>query len=342
MRQVRLLPIVIAAGAGLLLLKGFGIMTGGGYVLTGPTMAVAAGGAAEPATGNATLALPVEPTMVDESPTIDDAAPTLPLSDTAAGHGETPAAAHGETAATEAGHADDAEEEAGTEGGAGAVPDIATDPIPPEETEDAAAEADCAVEKDEQSVLFYNPEGGCAPLLDEQGVAVPMVRDEAGNPMPLEAQDPAVGSENSVLERLAERRDELDTRERELDMRLALVEAAEKRITERTAALEMLEARIDAMVDEKRMLEEAHFTALVAMYETMKPKEAAAIFDELEAHVLLRVARAINPRKMGPIMAKMDPLRAKDLTAGLAVDQVEPTIDLSGEDLASLPQIVGQ
>jgi flagellar motility protein MotE (MotC chaperone) len=78
------------------------------------------------------------------------------------------------------------------------------------------------------------------------------------------------------------------------------------------------------------------------MYETMKPKDAAAIFDQLEMPVLLRVARAINPRKMAPIMAKMDPGKAKDLTAGLAVDQVEPTIELTSEDVSALPQIVGQ
>ncbi len=74
----------------------------------------------------------------------------------------------------------------------------------------------------------------------------------------------------------------------------------------------------------------------------MKPKDAAAIFDQLEMSVLLRVARAMNPRKMAPIMAKMNPSRAQELTAGMAVDQVEPTIELAGEDLGALPQIVGE
>jgi flagellar motility protein MotE (MotC chaperone) len=78
------------------------------------------------------------------------------------------------------------------------------------------------------------------------------------------------------------------------------------------------------------------------MYETMKPKDAAAILDQLEMSVLLRVARGINPRKMAPIMAKMNPAKAMELTAGLAVDQVEPTIEMTAEDLTALPQIVGQ
>ena len=50
----------------------------------------------------------------------------------------------------------------------------------------------------------------------------------------------------------------------------------------------------------------------------------------------------MSPRKMAPIMAKMDPQKAKELTSGMAVEQAEPTIDLGQEDLAGLPQIVGQ
>jgi flagellar motility protein MotE (MotC chaperone) len=149
-------------------------------------------------------------------------------------------------------------------------------------------------------------------------------------------------SETALLGRLAERRAELDAREAELDMRMALVEAAEKRIEERTAALAALEVRINAMVEEKRTLEEAQFVAVVAMYETMKPKDAAAIFDQLDMQVLLRVSRAMNPRKMAPIMAKMNPGRAQALTAAMAVDRVEPTIEVGSQDLDALPQIIGE
>jgi flagellar motility protein MotE (MotC chaperone) len=80
----------------------------------------------------------------------------------------------------------------------------------------------------------------------------------------------------------------------------------------------------------------------VAMYETMKAKEAATIFNQLDMPVLLRVTRAMNPRKMAPILARMDPMRAKSLTAGLATEEVEPSLDVLVEDLTSLPQIVGQ
>ena len=62
----------------------------------------------------------------------------------------------------------------------------------------------------------------------------------------------------------------------------------------------------------------------------------------LDMNTLLRVSRAMNPRKMAPIMAKMEPVKAKDLTASMAVTPAEPTVAVTSEDLAALPQIVGQ
>ena len=192
--------------------------------------------------------------------------------------------------------------------------------------------------------------GECVPGIAEAGEGQ---GDPACEPAPLAAAEPETpvelpdaaapeGTEAALLERLSERREELDAREAEIDIRMALLDAAEKRIEQRTKALESLEARINALVDQKKAEEEEQFLAVVSMYETMKPKEAAAIFDKLEMDVMLRVASAMNPRKMAPVLARMDPDRAKDLTAALAEDPGEPSMEVGGEDLAGLPAIVGQ
>jgi len=183
---------------------------------------------------------------------------------------------------------------------------------------------------------------GCPvePGVNAAGDSLPVIKDGAGNVVPMDGS--ASGAEEAVLERLGARREELDAREAELEMRMALVEAAEKRITERTAALEALEARINALVAEKKTADEGQFASIVAMYETMKPKDAALIFDQLEMPILLRVAGAMSPRKMAPIMAKMQPQKAKELTANMAVEQTAATMDIGREDLSALPQIVGQ
>ena len=115
LRQIRLLPVVILAAGALLLLKGTGIMTGGGYVLTGPSPVFAAGGgghgpaATTDESGETTLALPVEPTMVNEDPVLNDGAPTLPLKAGAAEQHGAPADEEAAPAAASAAHGEEAE-----------------------------------------------------------------------------------------------------------------------------------------------------------------------------------------------------------------------------------------
>lgn len=335
MRSVRLLPVVICAALALLLFKGIGLVTNGGYVLTGAMTAQAAGsgGGSEEGTSpgdDATMELPVEPTLSDSSPTLDDGAPTLPMRAVGAEHevagtGATSSEPEGGAAAPDesAEIATSAATECSPAGGPPAE-GTAEDQDPLEGFDFKIAQEECPVD----------------PGVNAAGDSLPLIKDGAGNiaPMP----DSASGAEQAVIERLGARREELDARAAELEMRLALVEAAERRVNERTSALLVLEARINALVEEKKAMDEGQFASIVAMYETMKPKEAAAILDQLEMPVLLRVARAMSPRRMAPIMARMDPRKAKDLTSSMAVEQAEATIELGREELGALPQIVGQ
>lgn len=321
MKSVRLLPVVIFAGLALLVFKGIGLLTNGGYVLTGATTVQAAGSGDDAGGANdATMTLPAEPTLSDPSPTLNDTAPVLPLPANSPGHGEEGADEHGaEPAAAAPGctpRSDAGEGERGAEstGHGDTVQGF-----------DLARDADgCPVD----------------PGMDAAGDSLPLIKNGAGNIVPMAGG--ASGSEQAVLERLGERRETLNAREAELAMRMALVEAAERRIEERTVALGVIEARINAMVEEKKAMDEGQFASIVAMYEMMKPKEAAAILDQLEMPILLRVARAMSPRKMAPIMARMEPRKAKDLTAGMALEQTAATIEFTAEDLGALPQIIGQ
>jgi flagellar motility protein MotE (MotC chaperone) len=348
MKTPRLLPVVIAAATALLLFKGIGLVTTGGYVLTGASSAVAAGGGSgghaapakgAPAGADPTMALPPDTTMADTSPTLDDGAPVLPLepdgaAEAGGGHGAAAPAAEGQHGAESAG--EHAAEPAAEESGAAPI-DVACAPTAPAAASEAAGHG--AAPAAEAQAAEAEPLADCPPTVNEHGDALPMELNSAGVLAPMEGEG---GSEAELLDRLGERRDSLDAREKELEMRMALVEAAEKRLDERTETLKAIEAKINALVDEKKASENEQFASIVAMYETMKPKEAATIFNQLDMGVLMRVAKAMNPRKMAPVLAKMDPLKAKSLTAGLATEQPEPALDTPVEDLASLPQIVGQ
>ncbi|MEA2835402.1 MAG: hypothetical protein QOG66_3604 [Methylobacteriaceae bacterium] len=158
-----------------------------------------------------------------------------------------------------------------------------------------------------------------------------------GKPVPLDLEHPVSPAERAILESLQKRRAELDARARDLDIREDLLRAAEKRVGGRIDELKDIEARVGAAMQQKDEGEAARFKNVVTMYENMKAKDAAKIFDGLEIKILLDVAKEINPRRMSDILAQMTPENAQRLTVALAVrsaqsDQSQP---------ADLPKIQG-
>jgi flagellar motility protein MotE (MotC chaperone) len=147
------------------------------------------------------------------------------------------------------------------------------------------------------------------------------------------------GAERAILERLQERRQELDTRARELDIRESLIKAAEKRMEGQLAELKATESRITVATQQKDEAMAARFKSLVTMYENMKPRDAAKIFDRLDSGVLLDVASKIEPRKMADILALMSPDAAQRLTVELASQAQQVKQSNSPGDL---PKIQGQ
>ena len=57
---------------------------------------------------------------------------------------------------------------------------------------------------------------------------------------------------------------------------------------------------------------------VVAAVTTMKPKEAARIFEQLDLPVLLDVLERMKETKTSPILASMEPGKAKAVTLALA------------------------
>jgi flagellar motility protein MotE (MotC chaperone) len=151
--------------------------------------------------------------------------------------------------------------------------------------------------------------------------AAPAVEDvkPAGTVVfPAEGQPPVSASERAVLERLQSRRQELDARAREIDIRESLLKAAEKRVESKVEEMKAVESRISAATEQKNEAEVARFKGIVTMYEAMKPKDAAKVFDRLEMPVLFEIASQIAPRKMSDIMGLMSPEVAERLTTEMA------------------------
>jgi flagellar motility protein MotE (MotC chaperone) len=125
-------------------------------------------------------------------------------------------------------------------------------------------------------------------------------------------------SERAILERLQARRQELEQRAREVEIRESLLKSAEKRIEGRVEEMKATEARITTATGQKAEEDAARFKGLITMYEGMKPKDAAKVFDRLEMSVLYEIASKIAPRKMSDILGLMQPEAAERLTVELA------------------------
>ena len=145
--------------------------------------------------------------------------------------------------------------------------------------------------------------------------------------------------ERAVLESLQQRRQELETRAREMEVRDSLLKAAEKRIELRLQELKELEGRITGAATKKDEAEAAKFKSLVSMYETMKAKDAARVFDRLNMRVLIEVVNAMNPRRMSDILGQMTPDVVERLTMEIA--NRSGAVDKAPQP-AELPKIEGR
>lgn len=164
-------------------------------------------------------------------------------------------------------------------------------------------------------------------------------REPDGIPILLD-QKQLSAAERAVLERLTERRQELEQRARELDVRETLLLEAEKRLELRTAELKDIEARIAAATEKKEEADRNRLKSLVTMYESMKAKDAAKIFDRLEIGLATEVASQINPRRMSDILAQMTPEAAERLTVALA--NRSSTASKAAPATSELPKIEGR
>jgi flagellar motility protein MotE (MotC chaperone) len=124
--------------------------------------------------------------------------------------------------------------------------------------------------------------------------------------------------ERAVLERLQARRQELDSRSRELDMRESLLKAAEQRMDIKLGELKSMEKNVDSAEVKRQQIEADRFKSIVAMYENMKSKDAARIFDRLDMKILVAVSTQMKPAKMAEILGQMSPDAAERLTVELA------------------------
>ena len=134
-------------------------------------------------------------------------------------------------------------------------------------------------------------------------------------------------SQIELLQDLAKRREELEAREQTMILREGLLAAAEHRIEGKIEELKTVKVEIEALIKVYDEQEEKEIGELVSIYEKMKPKDAARIFDQLDMDVLLDVLQRMKASKTAPVLAAMDSNRAQEITVRIAERRQMPTIN---------------
>ncbi len=166
------------------------------------------------------------------------------------------------------------------------------------------------------------PKKEAAAPVDAGAPAAGAAAPKAGPPMCLPvdlAKEAGISAaEFRLLQTLQERRQTLDTRERDIVTRENLLATTDAKIQERMSALKAVEGNLQKLLGQVDDLESQRITSLVRVYEKMKPKDAAAVWEGLDTEVLLKIAQKMKEQSLSLILAKMSPERAREVTRRLA------------------------
>jgi flagellar motility protein MotE (MotC chaperone) len=166
--------------------------------------------------------------------------------------------------------------------------------------------------------------------------SAPAAQVAAATPAPTQAAEtPISAGERALLLDLRQRSLELDKRSAALSAREEIAAAAEKRLTVRLDQLTALQKHLEDLEAARHTRDEASWDGLVKVYEAMKPRDAAVIFNDLEMPVLLQVVDRMKPRKTAPVLAAMLPDRARALTDELA--QLRSGVNLAPDAILAVP-----
>jgi flagellar motility protein MotE (MotC chaperone) len=184
----------------------------------------------------------------------------------------------------------------------------------------ASLEARAVRAAEEKPAEEAKPETPLPAAAGEQGAAPPAIAPAVAPAAGDSAFDPRDLSQSEVrlLQALSDRRKALDAREHGMNQRDALLKAAEQRLVDKEAELTQMRTEVKQLLDQVDEQEAKRINNLVKLYENMKPKDAARILNDLELSVLMRVVQRMNVRRLAPVLAAMDPDKARAVTRSLA------------------------
>lgn len=169
---------------------------------------------------------------------------------------------------------------------------------------------------------------GILRLTGESGQAIALGVSELANPTSgidtgaaLKETPQACAQENDitlVLARLQEREDAIEAREGAIMDRMQALVIAEAKIEENLNALITAEAELKATMTIAETASEDDLIRLTTVYENMKSKEAAALFEAMDPQFAAGFVGRMRPDIAAPVMAGLTPQTAYTISVILA------------------------
>ncbi len=178
------------------------------------------------------------------------------------------------------------------------------------------------------------PNKGAAKPAAGSPSAAPRPGDVASDLPSQGGPQPVSESEKALLQDLRKRRQDLDKRAEAVSGRESVLAAAEQKLAARVTEMQALQTKLEGLEAARKEKQDADWLGLVKVYEAMKPKDAANIFNDLSMPVLLQLLDRMKDAKAASVMAAMNPDKARDVTAELA--QMRTGRNFSGAPLAGL------
>jgi flagellar motility protein MotE (MotC chaperone) len=131
--------------------------------------------------------------------------------------------------------------------------------------------------------------------------------------------DPEVSkAEADLVKDILARQSTIEGEQQQLDQQKHVLNAARAVLDQKMNTLDASMATLEQKQAAHREVMDAETDRLVKIYEDMPPKEAAAVFNIMDIHVLIAVASKMNTRKVSAIMGNMSPERVNLISQFMA------------------------
>lgn len=113
---------------------------------------------------------------------------------------------------------------------------------------------------------------------------------------------------------ITEQKADVAARTRHLTEAEAVLAAAETRATAQIQRLGEIKRDVEALMQRRSTLQQEDLKRMVSIYETMKPRDAARIFNDLETDIIIDVLDRMPERRSAPIIAELEDTKAREVT----------------------------